>query len=118
MKKKGFTSAEILLAIIILAILIAIAIHVFIKPEIQVYFGETNGKKTLVYVAIDQYGYKRLYFRDVGLDGTLDMVEDSDSGLISDSNTIIRSAPSDRVVSWSVWLTRFEQEIRPKVVGN
>jgi len=118
MKKKGFTLIEALAMIFIVGILAAIVVPVFIKPKIVVYINERSEKKTLVYQVPGRYDYKKLYFRDVGLDGTLDSVEDS-HGLISEPNTLTtKSAPATKVVSWNTWIERFEQEIRPEAVGN
>lgn len=118
MEKKGFTLVEMMIVIIILGLLAAITIPTFRASDIVVYIDKTNGKKTLVYQVDDRYNYKKLYFRDVGLDGILDSVEDS-HGLISEPNIITaRSAPSARSVSWSIWVDRFKQEIRPEAAGN
>jgi len=121
MRKNGFTLMEMIIVIEIVVILVALAIPVIMRSDISditVYISETNGKKTLVYLVVDRYDYKTLYFRDVGLDGTLDSVEDS-HGLISTPNIIaVRSTPAARVVSWNTWMDRFEQEVRPRAVEN
>ncbi len=118
MEKKGFTLVEILIVVVIVGILAAIVVPLFMRPDIMVYIDEINGKKELVYSVFDRYGYKRLRFRDVGLNGTLDSVEDY-NGLISEPGMVaVRSAPAARVVSWNTWVDRFEQEIRPEAVGN
>jgi len=115
MKKKGFTLVEILIVVLIVALLATIVIPILRMPVTRVCIEQTNGKKALVYSVFDRYGYEKLHFRDVGFDGILDSVEDS-NGLILDPNTIIpRSGLS---VSWSTWVDRFEQEIRPEAVEN
>lgn len=115
MEKKGFTFLEIMVVLAILGILATIVVPTFRRPDIMVYIEETNGKKALVYSVFDRYDYERLYFRDVGFDGILNSVEDYD-GLISNPNTV--TVRSELPVSWSTWVDRFEQEIRPEVVGN
>ena len=118
MRKKGLTLVEILMGVMILGVLAAIVLPIFMRPDITVHIYEVNGKKELVYQVDDRYDYKELYFQDVGFDGNLNSVKDSD-GVISDPNTItIKSAPSERTVSWKTWVDRFEQEIRPEAVGN
>ena len=120
MKKKGFTLIEAVVVIWVVAILVAIAMPTFTEPKIVVYINQKSEEKTLVYKVPNRYDYKKLYFQDVGFDGNLNSVEDSD-GVISDPNTITvrsRSAPAARVVSWKIWVDRFEQKIRPEAVRN
>ena len=118
MEKKGYTLVEALIVIAIVGILLAIVAPQLIKPKIVVYIDYKSEKKALVYQVPNRYDCKRLYFRDVGFDGTLNSVKHL-NGLISEPNTLtIKSASSDKPVSWDTWVNRFEQEIRPEAVIN
>lgn len=113
-RKKGFTLVEILMVVVVLAILAAIIIPQFITPGVVVSIQNIEGKKGLLYHVQDRYGCKRILFRDIGLDGTLDNIESD--GLILDPNTV--RPRSGLSIGWNTWVERFEKEVRPEAVGN
>lgn len=105
-RRRGFTAVEVLIVVVVLGIIAAIIIPQLITPGVVVSICNIEGKKGLLYHVRDRYGCKRILFRDIGLDGTLDNIESD--GLILDPNT----------VGWNTWVERFEKEVRPEAVGN
>jgi len=124
MKKNGITLVEILLVILIVGILGAIIAPQFAKiPSITVRIEFTDPEDitesmlVLVYDARNQYDYKRLKFKDFGLDGSLNKIQNPDGTEIEIITPIPGEITEDpKLATWATWVTRFEEEIRPKAV--
>ncbi len=122
MKKNGITLVEIFLVIVIVGILCAIIAPLFAKipsTTVRIEFTDpediTESMFALVYDVRDQYDYKRIKFKDFGLDGSLDKVQNPD-GTEIEIITPGEITEDPKLATWATWVTRFEKEIRPKAV--